>query len=77
MWVLNVEVICEQENQRVAKERRNLKKRVEFDQTQKREKKEAQISAATREKTLQSLDEFDSKLDQLIVTNAEKINSTG
>eukprot|EP01035_Chromulina_nebulosa_P002237 gene2237-3016_t len=33
------------ENQRVAKERRNLKKRVEFDQTQKREKKEAQISA--------------------------------
>ena len=54
-----------------------MKKRVEFDLTQKREKKEAQISAATREKTLQSLDEFDSKLDQLIVTNAEKINSTG
>ena len=67
----------EQENQRVAKERRDLKKRVEFNLTQKREKKELQISAVTREKTLQSLDEFDSKLEQLIVTNAETINSTG
>ena len=67
----------EQENQRVAKERRDLKKRVEFNLTQKREKKESQISAVTREKTLQSLDEFDSKLEQLIVTNAETINSTG
>lgn len=40
-----------------------------------KEKKSRQISAATREKTLQSLDEFDRRLDYLIVTNAEKSNN--
>ena len=45
---------------------------MEFEQTQKKEKKTNQISAVTRERTFESLDEFDRRLDLLIVTNAEK-----